>query len=459
MQNLQDQFTELLDSTKLPALSDLSKSTILHVSIPINKVDPLAIIESVKPDVFCYWEKPDSEFSICTQGLIDIDDSPMEINRSRFINLSLIDHPLAAPFFIGGQAFDIEGRNNGEWASFGEENFVLPEWSVIRSGNFTLFQFNTLVNPEQTRDEIIKELISSIELLMNQILSYADDLNEPTLQPLETFSLSNLSHQEWISQINEAKSLINTEELSKIVISRTVQIKANRNLSVTRLANTLRNHYSGCYIFIFQFEKNVAFVGASPERLVSFHKHYILTEALAGSITRGKSAKEDAWLERRLFNSGKDRSEHQYVVSEIIDKLSYISDNIQFSDTPVVKKISNVQHLHTPITAWIQNESDVNKILQLLHPTPAVGGLPKEKALSNIRKIEKHSRGWYAAPVGWFNLNGSGEFAVGIRSGLISGNKALFYAGCGIVKDSNPMKEWDETELKLIPMLSALKNA
>jgi menaquinone-specific isochorismate synthase len=98
-------------------------------------------------------------------------------------------------------------------------------------------------------------------------------------------------------------------------------------------------------------------------------------------------------------------------------------------------------------------------VVEKLHPTPAVGGYPREKAIGQIQNLEQIDRGWYAGPVGWINTNGRGEFCVAIRSGLFSQGHARFYAGCGIVADSIAENEWNETELKLIPMLTALSHA
>ncbi|HBQ61496.1 MAG TPA: isochorismate synthase, partial [Balneolaceae bacterium] len=117
------------------------------------------------------------------------------------------------------------------------------------------------------------------------------------------------------------------------------------------------------------------------------------------------------------------------------------------------------QHLYTPVHAKIKEGVSRTEVLSKLHPTPAVGGYPREAAMPYINKLEHFDRGWYAGPIGWINAYGEGEFVVAIRSGLINNNEVRFFAGCGIVEDSNPKKEWDETNLKFIPMLTALEHA
>ena len=198
-------------------------------------------------------------------------------------------------------------------------------------------------------------------------------------------------------------------------------------------------------------------MGCTPEKLVSVESSKVLTEGLAGSISRGKTASQDARLEQQLLDSQKDLEEHQYVVDAIQDKLREFTYDIKYPDVPTVKKITNVQHLYTPIQATLSGKPDPLELVEKLHPTPAVGGFPQDNALPHIQQLEQFERGWYGGPIGWLNTHGRCEFAVSIRSGLIQKNNIQFFAGCGIVEDSNPLTEWEETKLKLIPMLNAVE--
>ena len=116
----------------------------------------------------------------------------------------------------------------------------------------------------------------------------------------------------------------------------------------------------------------------------------------------------------------------------------------------------NVHHLYTPVTARLRAGHDLLDLVARLHPTPAVGGLPRDTALAWLREHEGLDRGWYAAPVGWMGADGDGEFAVALRSALLDGESATLFAGCGVVGDSDPDDELAESELKLRPMLQAL---
>jgi menaquinone-specific isochorismate synthase len=178
---------------------------------------------------------------------------------------------------------------------------------------------------------------------------------------------------------------------------------------------------------------------------------------LAGSAAVGSTPEATAELGKELLASAKDLREHEIVVESTIEALrTTCSEVTRVTGTPRLRQARSVQHLETPLTAAAHPEADVLQLAGLLHPTPAVGGFPTAPALELIRELEMFDRGWYAGPVGWVDLDGSGEFSVAIRSALLQGRTATAYAGCGIVANSDPAAEFVETELKLRPMLAAL---
>jgi isochorismate synthase len=179
--------------------------------------------------------------------------------------------------------------------------------------------------------------------------------------------------------------------------------------------------------------------------------------ALAGSFPRGATVGDDQALGAQLLASAKERHEHAVVVRNIRSVLADLCMRIEAPATPTLMKMRNVQHLFTPVTAQLRGNSSVLTLVERLHPTPAVGGWPREVALAFLREHEELDRGWYAAPIGWLDANGDGEFAVALRSALVDGTSATLFAGCGIVADSDPQSEYQETLLKLRPMLNALR--
>jgi isochorismate synthase EntC len=171
----------------------------------------------------------------------------------------------------------------------------------------------------------------------------------------------------------------------------------------------------------------------------------------------GATAAERDALAGQLLASDKDRREHEIVVSSTMQALAEVCAEVfRLPGTPRVVPARSVQHLETPLRARLSRAGTVLDLVERLHPTPAVGGFPRDAALALLRELEEIERGWYAGPVGWTDLDGEGEFAVAIRSALLTGSRASLFAGCGIVADSNPAAEFAETRLKLLPMMSAL---
>ena len=190
--------------------------------------------------------------------------------------------------------------------------------------------------------------------------------------------------------------------------------------------------------------------------MVKKEENQVLSTCLAGSIKRGRTAKEDRQLGEQLLNDDKNLIEHNIVVKMIKDSLKHCCYDLDVPEAPALLKTKNIQHLYTPVKGFMKAGNSLLSMVERLHPTPALGGFPKESAIDKIRELEPMHRGWYAAPIGWFDHEDNGEFVVAIRSGLIEGNKAALFAGCGIVEESDPKSEYFETKIKLKPMLSAL---
>ena len=465
-------FVESLDS---PAFTGFLKSVneshkpLLSITLPIAGIDPLAALElNHQYEEKFYWNHPRDTISISAAGkVIELKAT----GKNRFADITLqteqikseIDaytafkHVMAGPLFLGGYSFN--DHNIGKvWKKFGGARFILPEWMLVEIGGLHLL---TLIIEKNNRgaDEIYQEVISRI----TDFLNLAAELRHSEKQKqFRTNILCTLQEPEdrmaWISKVQKARKLIQSGEFEKIVLARSLSLESKCTLLNTVLAHYLRESYPDCYNFLIQRDSESSFIGATPERLASFRDGKFNTEGLAGSIPRGRSAMEDASLALTLLKSKKDREEHHYVVKAISDGLLKFSKRVDHPYQPSVKKLQNVQHLFTPIEASIKKGVQIHELIQELHPTPAVGGFPKEKAVPHIHEIEQIDRGWYAAPVGWFNLSGFGEFAVAIRSALLHKNRAELFAGCGIVADSDPEKEWDETLLKFAPILDALNH-
>ncbi|MEM5598329.1 chorismate-binding protein [Niallia circulans] len=170
----------------------------------------------------------------------------------------------------------------------------------------------------------------------------------------------------------------------------------------------------------------------------------------------GKNKEEDDTFAQALLSDSKNREEHNYVVKMIKNAMEEVCSTVEMPSNPKILKMRDIQHLYTPVSGKVKETESLISFIRLLHPTPALGGFPREEALKVIREVEGLDRGMYGAPIGWLDYQGNGEFAVSIRSGLIDGNAATIIAGCGIVADSDPESEYVETAIKFKPMLTAL---
>jgi menaquinone-specific isochorismate synthase len=218
----------------------------------------------------------------------------------------------------------------------------------------------------------------------------------------------------------------------------------------------LIEHYPECYRFLFEPRPYHAFYGATPELIAKVNDKQVATMGLAGSIRRGDTPEEDDAFAIQLLNDPKERHEHRLVVEALRERLGAITDTLDIPTKTAVYKLSNIQHLYTPITGQLKRRSGILPVVELLHPTPALGGKPRDLAMDVIRETETAPRGWYAAPIGWIDYQLDGVFSVAIRSAVSQEKRVWMYAGAGIVGDSIPQKEWDETALKFRPMLNAL---
>jgi menaquinone-specific isochorismate synthase len=256
--------------------------------------------------------------------------------------------------------------------------------------------------------------------------------------------------------VAQAVAMIAEGQFEKIVIARCREVTAAAALHPLKVLNALRQRFPDCYAFSFANGRGQSFIGASPERLLRVEQGTLLTEALAGSAPRGLSASEDAALGGALLADEKELREHRHVIASIDRRLAPLGLQLMHAARPGLKRLANVQHLHTPVSAALPAGVRLLDVLARLHPTPAVGGSPRAAACAHIRELEGFSRGLYCGPVGWLDHRGGGEFLVGIRSALIDGARVRAYAGGGIVAGSDPDREFAETELKFKALLEAL---
>lgn len=361
--------------------------------------------------------------------------------------------PLATPRLFGGFSFRDDFVPDQAWADFLPAHFVLPHFQLVRSGSEAWLTINAHIGIDDDLAAILPELRAALEAKRTQLE------NDLPLRDDAPSALADLAYPmpfaDWATIITGLTQRMKLGELNKVVLARAAEAHFDRPPDIDRALAHVATRYPGTYRFLFEPRSGHAFFGATPELLVRVQGQQLETMALAGSARRGRTADNDAAISAELLNSAKDRHEHQIVIDAIAQELRQQVRALQVGETGLLK-LSNIQHLHTPICAMLPSAQGVLPWVARMHPTPALGGDPREAALAAIQSAEPITRGWYAAPIGYIDRNMDGAFAVAIRSAVVQRQRAWLYAGVGLVSQSDPQREWDETILKFKPMLEAL---
>ncbi|WP_152642997.1 isochorismate synthase [Bacillus alveayuensis] len=371
----------------------------------------------------------------------------MEVEHEwkRFIEQVLFDQKGRGPLLFGGFSFDPLKPKTRRWVNFPEAKMIIPMMllSVVKGESSITITIPTKNNKEELRR--IEQILTLLQ--QEKVASY--EHYATCVKFLE------IEKDEWMAAVAKATSDIQSGELGKVVLAREARLSFDQRINSAVVLHRLREQQPYSYVFAFE-NGNDCFLGASPEQLVKKEGDVCYSTCLAGSIKRGRTLNEDEKLGNWLLQDKKNLHEHQFVVDMIRTAMMEVCDEVVIPNKPSLLKMRDIQHLYTPVKGFSHQPISLLSLVERLHPTPALGGTPRDKALKKIREIEPLDRGWYAAPIGWIDANGNGEFAVAIRSGLLQGKEASIFAGCGVVGDSDPISEYEETRVKFKPMLSAL---
>ena len=291
----------------------------------------------------------------------------------------------------------------------------------------------------------------SVEEATEEIISQANqpDLSQPTHADIKSLIPPNVWRDELVTDVI---SRIQDGELEKMVLAREIQITGDADINVAQVVLNLADTNPDA--MIFSVDK---FIGASPELLVSRKDDVVQANPLAGTAIRLTDEKEDKESMAFLLESVKDQYEHQITIEWLLNELLPFCSYIDADPEPRIVSLPNVHHLATKVLGRLSAPpASVLELVSVLHPTPAVAGKPQAEAINLITEIEKGGRGKYAGPVGWVDADGNGAFAVGIRSAQVTGKEANLFAGVGIVADSDPQSELDETDGKFLTMQKAI---
>lgn len=265
-----------------------------------------------------------------------------------------------------------------------------------------------------------------------------------------------LSERAFLARSRAALAEIAAGKLDKLVLTRSVKFAASQPIPVAALAATLAHRHSECTIFALG-QQGQAFVGATPEGLVSLDNGLVRADALAG--TAWLSASQIGQPGSLKLQDDKNSREQQLVVDAVRHALSPLCATLDLPSQPEIMYLRGLQHLRTRVAGRVHPGVGLFELIARLHPTPAVGGTPQTAARHWLRAHGDRRGAWYTGGIGWINRKGDGEIAVALRCAIIKGAEAELFAGAGIVAGSDPAQEFAETEAKLTPMIEALTQA
>ncbi len=338
----------------------------------------------------------------------------------------------------GGRSFDGQTEKNPRcMASF----FFLPQVELIRFDDHWSIAAN--INQDRQRT------CATLQRLQHEVVPLGAICSE-------VMQVKHSPNQvDWTKIVQQALDGIERSALQKVVLARQSRIMLNQPIRAAQLlkASALENHES--FHFLLALDHRHSFIGSTPERLYYRNGQELQTEALAGTIGRGGDPLQDKQLADWLTHDSKNLNENQFVVDDIIERLTPYSELVRVEPQANLVRLRKVQHLKRRIYAQLKAGVNAVQLLRALQPTAAVAGLPRQAALSFITQHEPFVRGWYAGSMGYFSHQ-QAEFCVAIRSALVVDDEVQLFAGAGIVPGSIAEHEWQELDKKMSTLLSLM---
>ncbi|HXG42029.1 MAG TPA: isochorismate synthase [Dehalococcoidia bacterium] len=404
----------------------------------LRRLPDLDLLPLLPPDVgpAFYWERPSRGIALLALGSV-AEVRPRGARRlasvvrwwRRVLPAGLPPH---LPVAVGGFAFQPRRARDDLWRPFGDALWWVPRLLLARL-------------PQGSWAALFAADEGGLEGLAE---APADGSSPPRPSPPAW-------DDDFRPAVAAALARLQHGEAEKVVLARRLRLGWQRPCDPRTVLDRLRAAYPECTVFALG-RGGRWFLGATPETLLEMCDGRVRTDCLAGSAPRGRTPSEDEALAARLLSDPKERQEHALVVAAVREALAPICRRLDLPPQPRVRRLANIQHLHTPVAGELARPLHLLQVAERLHPTPAVAGYPRGEALAIIQRLEGFDRGWYAGAVGWLDPRGGGELALAIRSALVGRDGAVLYAGCGITAASDPWREEEESRLKLRAMLGAL---
>jgi len=400
------------------------------------------------PDKFYFSAKDDLFIMGGLGSALTIEAADTESLLNGFKDVWAVDE--SVPVF-GGFSFHDEDPPPHEWENFNHCRFTLPFLEMRKSAGELHLAVNYINSGKNPLSSVLQDIAEGLRSL-DEMLHHLPSSLRPSGLAVEL--IPDKSH--WNVMVKKALHTISEEVLKKIVLARKKIITSPGIWDPAQIILAMSKIDENSFIFLYQIDHGIAFLGRSPERLFRIRDGRMLAEAIAGTRPRGKNVFDDQRLEAELLNSPKEIDEHRFVSGYLETVMRRYCTDVKIQSREEILKLKNVQHIITRFTGSVGGNTHPLSLARTFHPTPAVGGYPREKIFEHLRQSEPFNRGWYAAPIGWMNKTNA-DFAVGIRSALVHRNHLHIFAGAGIVRQSNAQSEWTETEKKMDNFTAILK--
>jgi len=413
--------------------------------------------ESYKGKRF-FWQNKEKTFTLVGLGHAHIFSNELEDTRysdiatkwKEICQTSLKEKVDVSPILFGGFSFDPKNKIASEWDTFPSSFFVVSTFQLVIKNEQAYVSINYITDEEESSEAFERLRMERDALIHTAQVKELKVHAKPSLIGRE-----DRLKDEYLQAVEEVTSQIRNNVVNKVVIGRSLKLTFDDTFASSTAIYNASMEQPESYLFGLEKDDKI-FFGATPERLVKVENGHVQSAGLAGSVRRGKNSMEDKELGDSLLSDRKNLGEHQFVVDMIRKVFNQYCEDVKIPSRPKLMKIRDIQHLFTPIEGKIKKEASLFEFVESLHPTPALGGEPRREAVAIIRESEQMNRGYYAAPIGWINAEGDGEFAVGIRSALLENQHAYLFAGGGIVAESSSLEEFEETRVKFRPMLRTL---
>ncbi len=442
-------FSEMLQASRRSWISRKVDECVLSLALPIENVDPLfsfpliankhqfGFIWDLSPEFCLAATGKCQSFELVGQRRYELSQRFTDETFNRLIDISPDAPSHAKPRILYAFTFfeQTSGSNRGQEVDPAVQA-VLPSWQLTTQSHHGWLRLNAVVPQEAD----VRDFAEKLWLMRQKLNAFISQTHSSRNQFVHCVESSQDWEKSYRLSLAKGIDLVNSGQLEKLVVAVKQSLVLKDSVNPLMILKTLRNHQQDSCRFLWKRSTSESFFGASPERLLSIRHNNLVTDSLAGTSSLGSQDSD-------LLKSEKDLREHELVVNSINIQLSNLGLLPQSPSKPCLARYGNLVHLHTPITASLGGQSPL-QLVNALHPTPAVAGLPREMAKKWLRTLEPFDRGFYAAPIGWIDTANNAEFRVGIRCGYARARNLDLFAGAGLVKGSNVEDELKEVRLK-----------